>query len=126
MLMSLNRNLGSSSRNGLTRQTSSPSSQAEFVSRRNITRAAVVFPTHGGPPIKMSLGLSIAGCILLGDLLCRKAESLETLTAESLSLDDLVRRTGIDSGPAASAMTMLVIKGLVAQKPGNIFARNNL
>ncbi len=58
------------------------------------------------------------------DLPPDEAKLLETLTAESLSLDDLVRRTGIDSGPAASAMTMLVIKGLVAQKPGNIFARN--
>ncbi len=60
------------------------------------------------------------------DLPPDEAKLLETLTAESLSLDDLVRRTGIDSGPAASAMTMLVIKGLVAQKPGNIFARNSL
>ncbi len=60
------------------------------------------------------------------DLPADEAKLLETLTAESLSLDDLVRRTGIDSGPAASAMTMLVIKGLVAQKPGNIFARNSL
>ena len=39
------------------------------------------------------------------------------------SLDELVRATDIPSGPAASAMTMLVLKGLVVQRPGNVFAR---
>jgi len=38
------------------------------------------------------------------------------------SLDELVRATDIPSGPAASAMTMLVLKGLVVQRPGNVFA----
>lgn len=39
------------------------------------------------------------------------------------SLDELVRATDISSGAAASAMTMLVLKGLVVQRPGNVFAR---
>jgi DNA processing protein len=40
-----------------------------------------------------------------------------------MSLDELVRTTGgIDSGKTASAMTMLVLKGLVVQQPGNVFA----
>ena len=38
-----------------------------------------------------------------------------------MGLDELVRCTGTDSGKAASAMTMLVLKGLVAQQPGNVF-----
>ncbi|HAU38113.1 MAG TPA: DNA-protecting protein DprA [Phycisphaerales bacterium] len=41
----------------------------------------------------------------------------------SLGLDELVRRTGIASGQAASAMTMLVLKGAVVQRAGNVFAR---
>jgi DNA processing protein len=40
-----------------------------------------------------------------------------------LALDELVRRTGLDSGRAASAMTMLVLKGAIEQRPGNVFAR---
>ena len=40
-----------------------------------------------------------------------------------LGLDELVRRTGVPSGRAAAAMTMLLLKGAVAQKPGNVFAR---
>ena len=39
-----------------------------------------------------------------------------------MSLDELVRAGGIDSGKTASAMTMLVLKGLVVQQPGNVFA----
>jgi len=39
------------------------------------------------------------------------------------SLDELVRATEIASGASASAMTMLVLKGLVVQRPGNVFAR---
>ena len=40
-----------------------------------------------------------------------------------MSLDELVRTTGgIDSGKTASAVTMLVLKGLVVQQPGNVFA----
>ena len=38
-------------------------------------------------------------------------------------LDELVRATGLDSARAAAAMTMLVLKGAVAQKPGNVFVR---
>ena len=40
-----------------------------------------------------------------------------------LNLDDLARRTGLDSGKTAAAMTMLVLKGLVVQSPGNLFDR---
>jgi DNA processing protein len=47
---------------------------------------------------------------------------LAALAGGELSLDDLVRNTGLSTGQTASAMTMLVIKGAVAQRPGNIFA----
>jgi DNA processing protein len=49
----------------------------------------------------------------------------DALAANPLSLDELVRTTGVASGQAASAMTMLVLKGLVAQQPGNVFARKS-
>jgi len=54
-----------------------------------------------------------------------KAETalLEALSAGPLSLDELVRRTGMDSGQAAATMTMLVLKGQLVQRPGNVFAR---
>ncbi|MFB3894095.1 MAG: DNA-processing protein DprA [Phycisphaerae bacterium] len=42
-----------------------------------------------------------------------------------MGLDELVRHTGVDTGKAASAMTMLVLKGMVSQQPGNVFARNS-
>ena len=48
---------------------------------------------------------------------------LKALGGGERSLDQLVRETEIPSGPAASAMTMLVLKGLVVQRPGNVFAR---
>jgi len=48
---------------------------------------------------------------------------LEALGGGELSLDELARRTGIDSAKAAASMTMLVLKGAVAQKPGGVFAR---
>jgi len=48
---------------------------------------------------------------------------VDALEAGPLGLDELVRRTRVDTGRAASAMTMLVLKGLVAQQPGNVFSR---
>ena len=39
------------------------------------------------------------------------------------TLDELARRTGLASGRVASAMTMLVLKSVVAQRPGNVFAK---
>jgi len=48
---------------------------------------------------------------------------ITALGAGERSLDELVRATDIPSGPAASALTMLVLKGLVVQRPGNVFAR---
>ncbi len=47
----------------------------------------------------------------------------DALAGGAMSLDDLVRRTNIDSGKAASTMTMLLLKGLVAQQPGNVFSQ---
>ncbi|MBI5724908.1 MAG: DNA-protecting protein DprA [Planctomycetes bacterium] len=50
--------------------------------------------------------------------------ALFALLAEGpLGLDELVRRSGLDGGKAAASMTMLVLKGAVAQQPGGIFAR---
>jgi len=48
---------------------------------------------------------------------------LTALGTVERSLDELVRATETPSGAAASAMTMLVLKGLVVQRPGNVFAR---
>jgi DNA processing protein len=48
---------------------------------------------------------------------------MAALREGELSLDELVRRTGLAGGEAASAMTMLLLKGAVAQKPGNVFVR---
>jgi len=50
---------------------------------------------------------------------------VETLADGPLGLDELCRHSGLESGPAAASLTMLVIKGLVAQQPGNVFARKN-
>jgi DNA processing protein len=47
---------------------------------------------------------------------------LAVLREGPVGLDELARSTGIDSGKAAAAMTMLVLKGLVIQQAGNIFA----
>lgn len=47
---------------------------------------------------------------------------VEALSERALSLDEIVRRSGIETGRAASAMTMLVLKGAVRQLPGNVFA----
>lgn len=47
---------------------------------------------------------------------------VEALREAALSIDELVRRTALDSARVAAAMTMLTIKGLVAQQPGQIFA----
>jgi DNA processing protein len=47
---------------------------------------------------------------------------LDILKEGPLSLDELVRRSGLDSGKVASSMTMLVIKGAVVQQPGSVFA----
>ncbi|KKL69124.1 hypothetical protein LCGC14_2118120, partial [marine sediment metagenome] len=40
------------------------------------------------------------------------------LTEGPLSVDDLVRRSGLTSAQVASGMTMLVLKGAVSQQPG--------
>jgi hypothetical protein len=45
----------------------------------------------------------------------------EALAEGPVSLDDLLRRTGLPTGKAASAMTMLTLKGVVAQRAGNVF-----
>ncbi len=45
------------------------------------------------------------------------------IEAEPLSLDEIVARSGMETGRVAATMTMLVLKGAVTQQPGNVFAR---
>ena len=47
---------------------------------------------------------------------------LGALRGGALELDDLVRRSELPSAEVVSAMTMLVLKGVVSQRPGNVFA----
>ncbi len=51
-----------------------------------------------------------------------EAALMEHLRATELSLDELIRRSGLAPSDATAAMTMLAIKGLIAQKSGGIFA----
>jgi len=48
---------------------------------------------------------------------------LEALSDGSANMDELIRRTEIPSAQVAAGMTMLTLKGLVAQKAGNVFHR---
>ncbi len=48
---------------------------------------------------------------------------LSALSDGPLSLDELVRRTDLPSHKVTASMTMLVLKGHVAQQPGSVFAR---
>jgi DNA processing protein len=47
---------------------------------------------------------------------------LEHLAAGELDLDELIRRCALPSHEVTAAMTTLALKGLVAQRPGGIFA----
>jgi len=47
---------------------------------------------------------------------------LSALRDGELGVDELVRRSGLPSAQVVSSMTMLVLKGAVSQRPGNIFA----
>ena len=47
---------------------------------------------------------------------------VDALRGGPAGLDELVRRTGLDSARATGSMTLLAIKGLVAQQPGQVFA----
>ena len=51
---------------------------------------------------------------------------MEHLSAAELSLDELIRRSGLPSAETTAAMTMLAIKGMVDQKPGGVFTARSL
>lgn len=71
----------------------------------------------GGP---MSGGEESAP-VLPDNLDANETRIIQELSQGSMSLDEITQRTGLNTGVAAGAMTMLVLKGLVAQKPGNVF-----
>lgn len=47
------------------------------------------------------------------------------LAGTELTIDELIRRTGLPANVVTAAMTMLAIKGAVVQKPGGLFAAKN-
>ena len=48
---------------------------------------------------------------------------LAAMGIDAVGLDELVSRASVPVGRAISAMTMLTLRGLVQQKPGNVFVR---
>jgi len=42
-----------------------------------------------------------------------------------LNLDELLHHTGLPAGKVSAVMTMLILKGVVAQKAGNVFERKH-
>jgi len=71
----------------------------------------------GGP---MSVGEDVP-LVMPDNLDPTEKQIVEALSQGSMSLDEITVRTELAVGAAAGAMTMLVLKGLVAQKPGNVF-----
>ena len=56
------------------------------------------------------------------ELTDEEARLMGCLAEAELSLDELVRRSGLPAPNVTAAMTMLAIKGLVKQLPGSVFA----
>ena len=52
-----------------------------------------------------------------------EARLLECLERGAMAIDDLAAAAAMPAGQVASQMTMLVLKGVVEQKPGSIFVR---
>ena len=52
-----------------------------------------------------------------------ESEIYDVLELQAMSLDEIVRKTEKPVGEIASAMTMLVIKRIIEQQPGNVFSR---
>ena len=73
---------------------------------------------HDGGPMSVE---EEAAPIMPDNLDATEKQIVEALSQGSMSLDEITQRTGLSAGVAAGAMTMLVLKGLVAQKPGNVF-----
>ena len=49
---------------------------------------------------------------------------LKHLSTDELSLDELIRRSGLSAGEVSATMTILAIKGLIIQQPDGKFAAN--
>ena len=73
---------------------------------------------HVGGPMS---GDEEAPLVMPANLDANETRIVEALSQGSMSLDEITVRTELTSGAAAAAMTMLVLKGVVAQKPGNVF-----
>jgi DNA processing protein len=58
-----------------------------------------------------------------GNLTAAEQTLWDALGDGALSVDDLAGRTGLAVGEVTSAMTMLVLKRAVVQRPGNLFER---
>jgi len=54
----------------------------------------------------------------------KEAALLKHLSAEELSLDELIRRSRLSAGEVSATMTILAIKGLIIQQPDGKFAVN--
>ena len=54
----------------------------------------------------------------------KEAALLKHLSTDELSLDELIRRSGLSAGEVSATMTILAIKGLIIQQPDGKFAAN--
>ena len=54
----------------------------------------------------------------------KEATLIKHLSTDELSLDELIRRSGLSAGEVSATMTILAIKGLITQQPDGKFVAN--
>jgi len=54
----------------------------------------------------------------------KEAALMEHLSSDELSLDELIRRSGLTAGEVSAMMTMLAIKGMITRQPDGTFTAN--
>jgi DNA processing protein len=60
---------------------------------------------------------------VMPDLSAPEARLVGAMGTEAMGLDELVRASGMSSAEVTSRMTILVLKGVIEQRPGNVFVR---
>jgi DNA processing protein len=78
-----------------------------------------LFPVSNRPP-----GVSDTGVLPALELSANEQRVYDTINHEELSIDDVIRRSGLPSSAVSVALLGLEMKRLLRQLPGKIFLRN--
>jgi DNA processing protein len=90
----------------------------------NLTSGALITANFANPPSNRLPSPSDTGTLPAIELSANEQKVYDALSNEEISIDEVIRKSGLPSSAVSVALLSLEMKRLIRQLPGKLFVRN--